>query len=161
MAWTVAAKGTSFSDLSATIQDLELPKGTKMKVVIDLTVPVGGMFNWAVADWIAEKATPDGMIFVDAYGDGSQGIVEMKSDPAFLLAVLAFIKAHWVALVIAGFFLYLIIKLIQVLIEVAVKFPDIWIPIAIGLALLGVYYLTKKKKQLYISKKPVYRVISQ
>ena len=148
MGWIVAAQGTSFSDLKETIQDMELPKGTKMKVVMDLKVPVGGSFNWAVSDWLAEKFVPDGMEFIDAYGEGSQGTIEMESDPAFLLAILAFIKAHWFALVIAGFLLWLIISLINVLINIpeALQIPTL-ILVGIGIAAVGFLYLSTRKRK--------------
>ena len=147
MGWIVAAQGTSFSDLKETIQDMELPKGTKMKVVMDLKVPVGGSFNWAVSDWLAEKFVPDGMEFIDAYGEGSQGTIEMESDPAFLLAILAFIKSHWFALVIAGFLLWLIISLINVLINIpeALQIPTL-ILVGIGIAAVGLLILSTRKR---------------
>ena len=148
MGWIVAAQGTSFSDLKETIQDMELPKGTKMKVVMDLKVPVGGSFNWAVSDWLAEKFVPDGMEFIDAYGEGSQGTIEMESDPAFLLAILAFIKAHWFALVIAGFLLWFIISLINVLINLpeVLRIPTL-ILVGIGIAAVGFLYLSTRKRK--------------
>lgn len=137
--WQVVAQGVSIWDLQSTVGEMELPKGSKMKVVMDLTLPVGGMFNWAVADWLGEKFVPDGMEFVDAYGSGSQGTIEMEADPAWLLAVLAFIKAHWLALAIAGVFLAAIIASIIVLVKIAVapSMPVAAIALIGGLILVG------------------------
>lgn len=145
--WQEVAEGINIWDLQATVADMELPKGTKMKIIMDLKVPIGGMFNWAVADWLAEKFVPDGMVFIDAYGEGSQGIVEMEADPAWLLAVLAFIKAHWIALTIAGFLLAAIIASIIILVKLAVA-PTMPTLALVGLgagALLLVLALTARK----------------
>lgn len=148
MGWIIAAQGTSFSDLKETIQDMELPKGTRMKVVMDLKAPVGESFNWAVSDWLAEKFVPDGMKFIDAYGEGSQGTIEMESDPAFLLAVLAFIKAHWLFLIIAGFLLWFIISLINVLINIPelLRIPTLLL-VGIGIATVGFLVLATRKRK--------------
>lgn len=137
--WEVVAQGVNIWNLQSTVGEMELPKGSKMKVVMDLTLPVGGMFNWAVADWLGEKFVPDGMEFVDAYGSGNQGTIEMKADPAWLLAVLAFIKAHWLALMIAGVLLSAIIASIIVLVKIAVAptMPVAAIALIGGLILIG------------------------
>lgn len=148
MEWEVAAEGTNIWDLASTVGELELAKGSKVKVVMDLKVPVGGMFNLAVADWLAGRFVPDGLVFVDAYGEGSQGIIEFEADPARLLAVLAFIKAHWLAITIAGFLLTAIVIAIIVMVKIAVAptLPIAAIAIGGGLALIGILALTKKRR---------------
>jgi len=149
MPWEVVAEGTNIWDLASTVGELELPKGSKVKVVMDLKVPVGGMFNWAVADWIAAGFVPEGLVFVDAYGEGSQGTIEFEADPAWLLAVLAFIQAHWLALAIAGLLLTAIIIAIIVMVKVAVApaLPVADIAIGGGLAVIGILAATAKKKK--------------
>ncbi len=143
--WETVAQGTSLENLTAVVGDMELSKGTRMKVVMDLKLPVGGMFNWAVADWLSQRFIPDGMEFVDAYGSGNEGVVEMESDPAWLLAVILFIKAHWLALVIAGFTLWLIITLITISIKVpkAVQIP-FWLLAGAAMGVVGVVILSQK-----------------
>ncbi len=42
MAWQVAAEGTNIWDLESTIGELKLPKGSKLMMVIDLKLPLGG-----------------------------------------------------------------------------------------------------------------------
>lgn len=132
--WVTVAEGVSLSDLSATVADMELPKGTKMMVVMDLKFPVGWAFDVAGAEWLFKPFTPDGMDLIDVYGEGSQGFVEMEADPAWLVAVLAFIRAHWLAITIAGLALALIISFISVMIKLP---PVAAIPVTllVGVAL--------------------------
>ncbi len=126
MSWKVAAEGVSFSELEQIIADMELPKGTKMRVVMDTSVP--WVFDMAGVEWAFNPFVPDGMKLIDVYGENGQGIVEMEADPAWLVATLAFIKAHWLAIVIAGFALALIVQFIRVMIEVpAWAQPPIWL----------------------------------
>lgn len=138
--WEVVAQGVNIWDLQVTVANMELTKGSKMKVIMDLKLPIGGMFNWAVADWLAQRFVPDGMEFVDAYGEGSEGVIEFEADPAWLLAILAFIKAHWLALTIAGLLLTAIIASIIILVKVAVAptLPIATLAIVGGIILAGI-----------------------
>ena len=144
--WQEVARGANIWDLAATIADMELPKGTRIKVVMDLKVPVGGLFNTGVGDWLGQRFVPNGTDFIDAYGEGSQGIIELESDPVWLIALLAFIKAHWVALMIAGFLLAAIIATIVILVKIAVAptLPIATIAIVGGLALLGIILVRRQ-----------------
>lgn len=144
--WETVAQGVNIWDLQSTVGEMELPKGSKMKVIIDLKLPVGGMFNWAVADWLGERFVPDGMEFVDAYGEGSQGTIEMRADPAWLLAVLAFIKAHWLALTIAGLLLTAIIASIIILVKLVVIPPIPSVLIVGGLGILALLVILGTRK---------------
>ncbi len=148
MAWQVAAEGTNIWDLESTIGELKLPKGSKLMMVIDLKLPLGGAFDLPGAELIFKPFIPDGVALIDVYGEGSQGIVEMEADPAWLLAVLAFIKAHWLAITIAGFVLTAIIASIIVLVKIAVApaLPIAAIAIGGGLALIGILAALSMKK---------------
>ncbi len=140
MTWQVAAQGVSFSELAQTIADMELPKGTKMKVVMDTSVPWA--FDMAGAELAFKPFVPDGMDLIDVYGEGGQGIVEMEADPAWLVATLVFIKAHWLAIAIAGFALALIVQFIRVMIEVpAWAQPPIWL--LVGAAAIVIILATR------------------
>lgn len=145
--WEVVAEGTNIWDLESLVGDLELPKGSKLKVFIDLKLPLGSAFDVAGAEWLFQPFIPDGMDLIDVYGEGSQGIVEMEADPAWLIAVLAFMKAHWLAITIAGFLLTAIIASIIILAKIAVAPALPVAAIAIGgtLALIGILALTLKK----------------
>lgn len=146
--WEVAAEGTNIWDLESTIGELELPKGSRIKVVMDLKLPLGWAFDVAGAELIFKPFTPDGTTLVDVYGEGSQGIVELEADPVWLIPVLAFIKAHWLALTIAGFLLTAIIAAIIVLVKIAVvpAAPIAALAIGGGLALVGILAMAARKR---------------
>lgn len=135
--WEVVAQGVNLWDLESTVGELKLPKGSKLRVVIDLKFPLGWAFGGA--DLIFKPFIPDGMELVDVYGEGSTGFIDMEADPAWLLAVLAFIKAHWLAITIAGFVLTFIIASIIILVKIAVVPASSVATIAIigGLAVAG------------------------
>ena len=136
--WQVVAEGTSIFDLESIIGQMELTKGTKVRVVMDTWAP--WTFDMAGAELIFKPFVPDGLDLIDIYGESGQGIVDMEADPAWLVAVLAFIKAHWVAITIAGLLLATIISFITVM----VKLPAVaQIPVAliIGVA-VGIVGLT-------------------
>lgn len=145
MPWITAAEGTSLWDLKATIADMELSKGTRMKVIMDLKVPVGWAFDFIAAEWLMKPFVPDGMELIDVYGEGNQGVVEMEADPVWLVAALAFIKAHWVALTIAGFILAALISFIYIMIKVPV-IAQIPVALLVGVAagIVGLTILASK-----------------
>ena len=122
MAWEVWAQGTGLQDLAAVISDRPLPKGSRARVVLDLTLPVAYAFDLAGAELVFRPFIPDGMDLVDVWGEGARrGIVEMESDPAWLLAILLFLKAHWLAITIGGLLLTTIIGSITLLVWLAGK----------------------------------------
>jgi len=145
MGWITAAKGTSLSDLKATIADMDLHKGTQMQVIMDLKLPVGWAFDFIAAEWLMKPFVPDGMDLIDVYGEGSQGIVEMEADPITLAAALVFIKAHWLALSILGLALGYLILNITILIKVPAAAQ---IPVALlvggALGIVGLIILTRR-----------------
>lgn len=123
MAWQTVAEGASFSELRSLIGDMELPKGTRVKVVMDLKAPIGWAFDAPGAEWLFRPLIPSGLELIDVYGEGSQGIAEMEADPVWLVTLLAFIKAHWVSILIAGLILGLIIFFIRVMIQITEPGP--------------------------------------
>ncbi|GAJ23144.1 unnamed protein product, partial [marine sediment metagenome] len=50
--WQTVAEGASFAELRSLVGDMELPKGTRVKVVMDLKVPVGWAFDAPWAEWL-------------------------------------------------------------------------------------------------------------
>lgn len=151
--WQTVAQGVNLWDLEATVADMKLPKGSDLMVVMDLKLPLGWAFDVAGAELLFKPFVPDGMALTDVYGEGSVGIVEMKADPAWLLAILVFIKANWLAIIIAGFVLTVIIVFITVLVKIAVA-PTLPVAaIAIGgalavIALLGLAAIAGRKKEV-------------
>lgn len=113
MPWRKVAEGTSFEDLEALVADRELAKGDRLRVVMDTRLPIAWAFDIA-PNWMFPA--PEGMSVVDIWGEGTRtGMVEMEADPAWFLAILTFLKAHWLAIVIGGAILGLVITSIIIL----------------------------------------------
>ena len=147
--WQIVAQGTSIFDLESTIGQMELIKGTKVRVVMDTWA--SWAFDVAGAELVFQPFVPEGLDLIDVYGESGQGIIDMEADPAWLLAVVAFIKAHWIAITIAGFLLAAIISLITVMVKVP-TIAQIPVVLVIGIA-VGVVGLT-----LLASRSPPRRV---
>ena len=137
MAWQMVAEGVSLYDLRQTVADMDLPKGSKIRVVMDTWAwPV---FDLAGAELAFKPFVPDGVELIDVYGESGQGIVDMEADPVTLAAVIVFIKAHWLALTILGLALAAIISFIAVFVlAVAVGIPWWVIPATVT----GVFVLS-------------------
>ena len=144
--YKLVAEGHVFEDLRATIANMELPKGAKVRVEMDFKVPgVGRAFDLPGAEWIFRTMVPDGVDLIDVYGEGSKGIVEMESDPVWLLPMILFIQSNWVAIVIAGFTLGLVVTMIRIFaaIPVGADFPWQWVIIG-GVALVILTQMPRK-----------------
>ena len=143
MAWIEVARSTNIWDLQSVIGDLELPKGTRMKISMDTLVPWA--FNVLGAELAFYPFIPDGMDLVDVYEENGKGVVELEADPAFLVPVLAFIAANWQGILVAGFVLVGIVLTIVVTIKTSsaiFEIPNmIWI---IGISVLGFILLRDK-----------------
>lgn len=134
--WETVAEGVNFTQLKAVVADMELPKGSKVRVVMDTWMPWA--FDVAGAELVFRPFVPDGLDLIDVYGEAGQGIVDMEADPAWLVAMLAFIKAHWLAITIAGFVLAAIISFITVMVKVpaAAQIP-IWLLVGGAIAIIS------------------------
>ncbi len=117
--WKQVSQGTSFSNLSTAIQDIELKKGARMRIVMDAPGS-DWLFDIAGAEWVFRAVTPPGMDVVDVWGENGQGICELEADPAWLVATLLFVKAHWLALIIAGILVVSVVSFIRIMLWVAV-----------------------------------------
>lgn len=142
--WITVAEGVSIGELRQTVANMELPKGTKMKVVMD--VWADWLFDIAGAELVFQPFIPDGMDLIDVYGENGQGIVDMEADPAWLVATLVFIKAHWLAITIIGFVLAAIITFIRVMIKLpaAAQIP-VALLVGVALGVVGIILLTTRK----------------
>lgn len=147
--WQTVAVGTSIGDLEATLSDFELKKGDRMRVIMDLPSWLPwNPFDLAGAEWVFQPYVPDGMDLIDVWGEGRQGIVELEADPVWLVAALGFIKAHWLAIIIAGFLLTVLVTtiIVQVKIAQAPALPIAMAAIIGGLAIVGIiaYSVTRR-----------------
>jgi len=143
MGWKTVAEGMSLSDLEQTVADMELPKGTKVRVVMDTWAPWA--FDFALAEPVFRPFVPGGLELLDVWGEGGQGVVEMEADPAWLIATIIFIKTHWLAITLAGLALAVLISFITVLIKVPAAAQ---IPVAllagVALGIVGLIILTRR-----------------
>lgn len=143
MAWIEVARSSNIWDLQSVIGDIELPKGTRMKITME--TPVSWAFNVAGAELAFSPFIPDGMDMIDVYEENGQGIVELEADPAFLVPVLAFIAANWQGILIAGLLLATAVIMIVVTIKTSsaiFEIPNmVWI---IGVGVLA-YILLKPR----------------
>lgn len=140
--WQKVAEGASLGELSPIVADMELIKGARMRVVMN--TQISWLFDMAGAELAFAGSVPEGMELVDVYGEGGQGIVELEADPVWLIAALAFIKLHWVALfigVLAGFVLGVITTAVAVFILKVPAVAQIPVMLIIGAA-LGIVGLT-------------------
>jgi len=143
MGWKTVAEGTSISNLEQTIADMELRKGTRIRVVMDTWAP--WVFDVAGAELVFRPFVPDGLDLVDVWGESGQGIVEMEADPAWLAAVIVFIKAHWLAITLAGLALATIISSISIIIKVpTVAQIPIWLLIGAAAGIVGLVILSRR-----------------
>lgn len=100
MAWTLLAASDSIETLGDDVfEDMELPKGTRVRVTMDFNLPVGYFFDLPGAEYIFRPVMPEGVDLIDVHSNGAWGaVVEGVVDPALLLAILGFIKVHWLAI---------------------------------------------------------------
>ena len=146
MTWTLAAEGKSLSDLKAVVADRDMPKGTPVKWVMDFKIPgVAKAFDAFGAEWTFKPFVPNDFELKDVSEEEGKGVVHMEAKGAFIFLALAFVRANWIRLVIGGFLLTAVIKLIQMFVQL----PPIaqWglliiILIAIGV-IGGIYLMTK------------------
>lgn len=141
--WQTVAEGLSIGDLKSVVGQMELPKGAKVRVVMDTWL--SWAFDVAGAELVFRPFVPDGLELIDVYGESGQGIIDMEADPAWLLAVLAFIKAHWLAITIAGFALAAIISFITVMVKVpAIAQIPFWLIIGAAAGIIGLAVLSAR-----------------
>lgn len=112
--WVTVAEGAALDRLTPVVSDFELGKGVPVRAVIDLRMPLGFLFNVAGVEHLFQARVPEGLVVTDVYGEGSKAIIEMESDPVWLLAALAFLRAHWLSLMIGGLTLVSLIAFMRI-----------------------------------------------
>jgi len=146
--WQVVAEGTTFGSLDMVVQDMQLPKGARVRVVMDTIPGTSWVFDLAGMENVFKPFAPDGMEVIDVWGEGNQGFVEMEADPPMLFAMVAGLPI-WAWLVIGGVgglaILATIITFIVVMIKVpgAAGYPVAFIAGAAGAVLLLVYLASR------------------
>lgn len=115
MGWQKVAESDSFETLEDSLSgDMELPTGTKVRLTMDLSMPVGYLFSAPGVEYIFRPFMPEGISLVDVHADDNwKAVVEGEANSPWLLAVIAFIGRHWVAITIGGFLLYLLVNWVR------------------------------------------------
>jgi len=144
MGLITVAEGTKFSELEQKVADMNLPKGTKIRAVMDTNY--SWLFDLAGAEWAIKPFVPDGVDLIDVYGEGNKAIVDMEADPIYLVPLLIAI-AKWGAITIAvGFVLYTIVSLIRIMVwgaeAEAIPFALI---AGIAAGVIGILLLTRSR----------------
>lgn len=146
MAFEVVAQGNSLGELAATVADFELKKGTKIRFEMDLKLPVASLFDVAGVEHLFSI---DGVDIKDVYGEGwSKAVIEAEADPAWLAAIVLFVRAHWVAILIGMFVLGILVSGIVMSADIADIIPPLvdWTKwVVIGFAVVLGYKLLRKK----------------
>jgi len=144
MEWQTVAQGVSIWELEQLVADMYLPKGAKLRIVMDTWADWA--FDIAGAELVFKPFIPEGLDLIDVYGENGQGIVDMEADPVWLAAALVFIKAHWLAITIAGFALATLISFIYVMVKVpAIVQIPFWLIVGAVAGVAGVLVLAARK----------------
>lgn len=116
--WRKAAEGP-LTALRSMIGELDLQKGDRIQVRLDLRLPAAWAFDAPGAERLFQPFVPTGAEVIDVRGEGATtGVVEMEADPVPLAAVLAFISQHWLQIVIAGLALSFLVVWVTVLVKI-------------------------------------------
>jgi hypothetical protein len=119
MAYRVVAQGTNIWDLQRTVSNMNLTKGTRIKVEMETNNDwIARAFDAYGAELLFSPFVPDGCALIDVHSDGTKGVVELEADPVILDDLLVFIAAHWLGILILGITLAVIVAAIIVAIEV-------------------------------------------
>lgn len=128
--WYLVGQGDRLDAIDQLIADHQLKVGDRIRCEMRLSAPVGWAFDVAPTWW---PSVPQGMKVVDLWGTGwpweiNYGYVEMEVTgtasaagtatpqfiPVWLAGVFAFIKAHWVVIVIAGVVLLWLVNKVKI-----------------------------------------------
>ncbi len=147
MGYRVVAQGTSIWDIQRIVSNMNLTKGTKIRIEMETgSELIARGFDAYGAELLFDPFVPDGCDLVDVHSDGTKGVVDLEADPVILDDLLAFIAAHWLGVLVVGVTLALVISAIIISIE-APEAAAITIGVVL-LALGAIYILTTPGRQL-------------
>ncbi len=154
MAWTFLAASDSFDTFGDDVtEDMELPKGTRICITMDLKLPVGYFFNLPGAEYLFRPVMPEGVELIDVHDNGAWGvIVEGEVDPAWLIPLLTSIK-FWAGISLFAIGIAFALGMITSWIRGDAQFPgpgirDIVKWGAIGtIAVLGIKFLSERRRE--------------
>jgi len=147
MGYRVVAQGTSLWDVQRTVSNMNLTKGTKIRIEMETgSELIARGFDAYGAELLFSPFVPDGCDLVDVHSEGTKGVVDLEADPVILDDLLVYIAAHWLGILILGITLAAIVSLVIVAIEV----PETFTITAgvVALALGALYILTTPGRSL-------------
>lgn len=140
------AEGTTLGELKALVADQELKKGVKVRFELELKLPVAHLFDLAGTELIFKPMMPEGLDLKDVYSPDNmyQVVIEAEADPVWIVAIVAFVKAHWLAISLISigvmFTLGFLVIACKIKAEVAWTLP-MWATIVIVAVLALIAYL--------------------
>ncbi len=144
MVWKTVAQGVSLDQMERLVENENYGKGVRMRIVMETSVD--WLFDLAGAEHVFAGVVPDGWDMVDVWGEDGLGIVEIEADPAWLVATLAFMRVHWLALTIAGLAIWLFVSFITIMVKVPVALVPFALLVGAGLGVVGIILLQNKNR---------------
>lgn len=146
--WQVVAEGPTFSSLELAVQDLRLPKGARVRVVMETLPFTSWVFDLAGIENAFRPAMPEGMTLVDVWGEGGKGYVEMEADPPWLSALVLGLPV-WAWLAIGGAGALILLGTIITFIVVMIKVPGaaalpMGLIVGAAVAIVGLTFLASR-----------------
>ncbi len=139
MAWRLLAESDSIDTLGDdVIEDMELPKGTRVRITMDLILPVGYFFDLPGAEYIFRPIMPEGVDLIDVHSKGAWGVVvEGEVDPAWLIPLLTSVK-FWAGVSLLAIGISIALGIIVSWVRADGEFPGVGIVNIIKWGAIGV-----------------------
>lgn len=169
MAWETVAEGANFNTLKQIVADKDVPPGTIIMCEFDTKFP--SYFDLPGNEWIFQQKAPPGCKVIDVWGEGpiwpwatGKGYVKMEVQSVSggisgigigpLAAIIGWISAHWVAIIIATVVITLLVMFIRITMKVTKTVEQaspylIWALIITGVCVAGYFgykYVTREEK---------------
>lgn len=142
--FVTVAEASSFEELKEIMPRLQVPKGGRVRFVMELNFPVAPAFDLPGAEIIFRQIMPPGLTLLDVWGEGWRtAVIEFEVDPAWLPAVASFLARNWLHLSLAAIGIVTALGFLVLSIRVDVTKVLEALPwVAIGLVSLAVIGLT-------------------
>ena len=143
--WTTVAQGAHFWDIKQTVADMDLPRGTRVRIVMDAP-GMDRLFDAAGAELVFKPVIPKGTRLIDVWGENGKGIVELEAEGVWIAAVVAGLPV-WAWLILGGITLLALVSLIVVMVRIPKPAIPYTLIIIVAAALAAIvligYFVTK------------------
>ncbi len=95
MAWYLVAEGKTSEELQQGVPQVDLAKGTRMKLEIVTKYPIGYFFDLWGAEWVVTRLFPE----IEDYG---AEVVDVEGVGAYKIVVHMRATGTWVPIIVAG-----------------------------------------------------------